>query len=754
MRTMTRRSARILAAALCLGLVLVQLPAAHAGGPARRYFAPVETPAPAARQKNPNSRLGRLARKPGIRHVLHPIGTLRSAAGKAKVKVARAVQEIEIARLERKMAAGQVAGGAEPSADEVRHHAARVKKWRHGLPHDEAHALLADRVAVMSHHDLTTRLSKTDLLESASALEAKAAGPDVLLPVGMDRTHVSRLIAMGIAAVVGREIYGAPEGMKDVLENDLVEFSVIHRTLEGARSGDEAATSWLTENQRQVLNDALADGDEGVARELLGKAYSEGVEAVLSADGTYETDEIDLTGGGELPLSIKAAIGQRPELAGALRALEAKGLKLRVRTMVKTPPGVRSAALEYGAFGEETEFSPFVDHVSKGLRPDGRPTEMGVVRAIAAGRFSRRRPPTRRDLEERIDLVDRAVDQVLVIEAIGDGAEGAVDELAAINRELDPVRRVMAVHRIVFDVKHEAGEGARKLLPMVALLAATATGLQGAGAGEGAILVAEGGEDLVQGAVEGASQDGQMRTRQEVWRPSTKLAALGALGLSAGLAQPIHHLAENGLGYVAGPIMGVGSMALSGTVFGNAVFLNKKGRVARLREGKVADTVPQLMFDKGFQRQLRRVVRRAKTSSARRAAILDHARLALRARVGQGLIDEAEMGRTMAALESAVGEAELRSMVTMPGRGALWKAAFSEALGTPTRMALGQGMVLTIVASSVVGAAGLLSGPAWGMAVAVMASAGEGIWGLIRSYRFERENRKSEERALRALARI
>ncbi len=747
----------MLAAALCLGLVLVQLPAAAtAGGPARRFFAPVESATATARPKNPQSRLRRLARKPVIRHVLHPIGTVRSAAGKAKVELARAIQQVEIARLERKMAAGAAAGGAEPSLDEVRHHAARVKKWRHApARHDEAHALLADRVAVMSHHDLTTRISKADLLESASALEAKAAAPDVLLPVGMDRTHVSRLIAMGIAAVVGREIYGAPEGMKDVLENDLVEFSVIHRTLEGAQSGDSAATSWLTDNQRQVVSDALADGDEEVARQLLGKAYREGVEAVLSAGSTYRSDDIDLAGGGELPLSIKAAIGQRPELAGALRALQAKGLKLRVRTMVKTPPGVRSAALEYGAFGEETEFSPFVDHVSKGLRPDPRPTPMGVVRAIAAGRFSRRRPPTARDLEERIDLIDRAVDQVLVIEAIGPGSEGAVDELARINRELDPVRRVMALHRIVFDVKHEAGEGARKLLPMVALLAAAATGLQAAGAGEGAILIAEGGEDLVQGAVEGASQDGQMRTSKEVWRPGTKLAALGALGLSAGLAQPIHHLAENGLGYVAGPIMGVGSMALSGTVFGNAVLLNKKGRVARLKAGKVADTVPQLMFDKGFQRQLRRVGRAgAAGAAARRAAILRHARVALRARVGQNLISEGEMLRTMEALEGVAGETELRAMVTLPGRGALWKAAFGEALGTPTRKALGQGMVLTIVASSAVGAAGLLSGPAWGMAVAVMASAGEGIWGLIRSYRFERDNRKAEEKALRALARL
>jgi len=748
MQTSTRRSARLLAAALCAGLLLVALPHAPGAAPARRFFAPAESATPAAKTPSrTRAGLRKLARKPGIRHILHPLGTVRSAAGKAKVKLARAIQNVQIARLERKLQKGDL--GAEPSLDEVRHHSARVQKWRHAKSiHDEAHALLADRVAVMSHHALESRLSKSDLLESASALEAKASGPDALLPVGMEPTHVSHLISSAIASVVGREIYGAPEGMKDVLENDLVEFSVVDRTLKGAALGDAAATGWLTDNQRQVLDDVLADGDEGTARELLGKAYHDGVEALLSASGTYRTDDIHMNG--ELPLSIKAAIGQKPELAGALRALEAKGLTLRVRTMVKTPPGVRSAALEYGAFGEETEFSPFVDQVTRGLRPDPRPTSMGIVRAVAAGRFSRRKPPTARDLEKRIDLVDQAVGQVLVLEAVGNGAEGAVDEIARINRELDPVRRVMAAHRIVFDVKHEAGEGARKLLPMVALLAATATGLQAAGAGEGAILLAEGGEDLVQGAVEGASQDGQMRLNNEVWPVGTKLAALGALGFSAGVAGPIHHLAENGMGYIAGPIMGVGSMALSGTVFGNAVRLNKKGRIARLRAGKVADTVPQLMFDKGFQRQLRRIG--GKQPAARRAAILSHARAALGSKVAARQISHGEMRRTMEALEGAAGETELRAMITMPSRMALWKAAFGEALGTPTRKALGQGMVLTIVASSAVGAAGLLSGPAWGMAVAVAASAGEGIWGLIRSYRFEKENRRSEEKALTAMA--
>ncbi len=748
MQVVSRRRGPSLAALLCAGLLLLALPAAASAGPGRQFFAPAEASSPVVVQKSPSTRLRRLARKPVIRHLLHPLGTARAAASKAKVGLARAIQQVEIARLGRKIEKQASAEGAAPSLDEVRHHAARVQKWRHAPGrHDEAHALLADRIAVMSRHKLDSKLEKTDLLQSASALEQKVRGSEVLLPVGMDETHVSRLISMGIASVVGREIYGAPEGIKDVLENDLVEFSVVDRTLKGAQSGDQAATGWLTDSQREVLADHLADGNQGAARELLGKAYRDGVEIALAADQTYRSDEFHMDGG-ELPLAIRAALGQKPELAASLRALEAKGLTLRVRTMTKTPPGVRTAALEYGAFGEETEFSPFVDLVEKGLRPDPRPTPMGIRRAIASGRFSRRKPPTASDLEKRVDLIEHAVSQVLVIEAVGNDAEAAVDEVARINRELEPVRRVMARHRIVFDVKHEAGEGARELLKMVGALAVVATGLQAAGAGEGAILLAEGGEDLVQGAVEGASQDGQMRAPGEVWRPSTKLAAVGALGLSAYLAGPIHHLAENGMGYAAGPIMGVGSMALSGTVFGNAVLLNKKGRIERLRNGKVANTVPQLMFDKSFQRQLGRIGKKP----GRRAAILRAARETLAGKVAAGAIGSAEMTRTMDALEATAGDAELRSMVAMPGRLALWKAAFGEALGTPTRKALGQGMVVTIVASSVVGAAGLLSGPAWGMAVAVAASAGEGIWGLIRSWRFEKENRQAEKKALEALA--
>jgi hypothetical protein len=746
MHVAPRRSARLLASALCLGLLLaLPLPAAAGGG--RQFFVPVESKAAVAKPKNASSRLRRLGKKPIVRHLLHPLGTVRAVSGKARVRLARGIQALEIARLESKLKKG-AAPGDEPSMDEVRHHAARMKKWRHEPSrHDEASALLADRVAVMSHKDLATRLSKDDLLESASALEQKMRSADVLLPVGMDETHMSRLISMGIAAVVGREIYGAPEGIASVLENDLVAFSVVDRTLEGARSGDRSATAWLTEDQRAVLTDHLAEGNEGAARQLLGHAYRSGVEVALSADRTYRTEEIHMDGG-ELPLSLRAAIGKKPELAAALRALEKKGLTLRVRTMVKTPPGVKEAALEYGAFGEETEFSPFVELVEKGLRPDPRPTPMGIMRAIASGRFSQRKPPTARDLEQRVDLIEQAVSQVLVIEAVGNNAETAVDELARINGELEPVRRLMAVHRIVFDVKHEAGEGARKLLKGVGALAATATALQAAGAGEGAILLAEGGEDALQGLVEGASQDGQMRAPGEVWRPSTKIAAVGALALSAYLAGPIHHLAEHGMGYAAGPLMGVGSMALSGTVFANAVALNKRGRVERLKAGKVADTVPQLMFDKGFQRQLRRIGKKP----GRRRAILDEARRVLRAKVADGAIDGAEMTRTLAALEASASDAELASMVTMPGRLSIWRAALGEALGTPTRKALGQGMILTIVASSAVGAAGLLSGPAWGMAVAVMASAGEGIWGLIRSYRFEKENRKAEEKALAAMA--
>src|SRR5204862_1754302 len=133
--------------------------------------------------------------------------------------------------------------------------------------------------------------------------------------------------------------------------------------------------------------------------------------------------------GGELPLAIQAAVRQRPGLAAELRALEADGLSLRVRIMKKTPPGVRQAALELGAIGEETEFGPFTEQVEKGLRPDPRPTKMGVLRAIASGRFSKNRPPTAEDVKKRIDLVDAAVAQVLVIEANGPGATRAAATL-------------------------------------------------------------------------------------------------------------------------------------------------------------------------------------------------------------------------------------------------------------------------------------------------------------------------------------
>ena len=241
-----------------------------------------------------------------------------------------------------------------------------------------------------------------------------------------------------------------------------------------------------------------------------------------------------------------------------------------------------------------------------------------------------------------------------------------------------------------------------------------------------------------------------MRTPGEVWRRGTKLAAAGALAGSAALAGPIHHLAERGLGYLAGPLMGVGSRALSGVVFGNAVQLNYKGRVERLRAGKVADTVPSLMFDATFQRSLEQIGKRpAKT---RRQLMLKKARATLDHLVADGTITSAERTRTMSALEGARDMEHLQSMVKMPTRRALLRTAFSEALGTPTRKALGQGMVITIVASSVVGAIGLLSGPAWGLAVATLAAAGEGIWGLYRSFRFEKENNSSREKTLRAMA--
>jgi hypothetical protein len=695
-------------------LVLATVSATWAAEPSRQFFAPA---APAA-QKTSRFKI----RVPAALRKLSPIGPVRKAATKAKVGIMRHRDDRQIARTE----------------DPVRVSWLKQKKWgRDGASDAEADALFSDTLLVAGEREVETPVSHEHLGRSAATVRKNATTRRSLLPVGVEESHLDHLLGMGLSSVAGKQVYGAPDGVSDVLGNRLVARDVVRRTIKGERG-------WLTRTQREVLGELLADGNHAGAEAYVHGAYEETVEAVLATEDSYRVTE--LSSRETLPLVIRAAVGKDPALAARLRALEERGVKLQVRQMIHTPPGVRKAAWEHAAFGEETELGWLTDFVEKGLRPDPRPTRMGVVRAVALGRFSRQHPPTSRDLAVRIALIEDAIRQSVVIEASGDVANdaGIARELAEVNQALDPVRRAVAKHRIVFDVKHEAGESARKLLPMVGVLALTATGLQAAGMSEAAILGAEFGEDALQGAVEGASQNDSGRLKGETYRPAALVGAGGALGGAFLLADPIHKLAHAGHGWAAGPLMGVGAISLSGSVFGSAVSLFKKGRVARLREGKVANTVPSLMFDKDFQRSLRRVDHQP--AAMRRSTLLTRARTQLESLAAKKQISQEEADRTLAALEGVEDYGELRAMVAMPGQGALWKAALGEAVGTPTRKALGQGMLITVGASTLIGGLGLLDGPAWGMAVATLGASGEGLWGMYRSTRFVPEN----ENALRA----
>src|SRR5690349_5719390 len=108
MRKTTRRrstSASVAIACLVVALLVASLPArAHAGSPARQYFAPAREVAKPARVRTPRSgALRKIGSAPVLRHVLHPVRTLRRAGAGAKEGVLRAIDHVQIAHVERQI---------------------------------------------------------------------------------------------------------------------------------------------------------------------------------------------------------------------------------------------------------------------------------------------------------------------------------------------------------------------------------------------------------------------------------------------------------------------------------------------------------------------------------------------------------------------------------------------------------------------------------------------------------------------------
>src|SRR4029079_852877 len=110
-------------------------------------------------------------------------------------------------------------------------------------------------------------LAEADLRRGAAALVDGLRGPGVLLPVDVRPGQIHELIDLALSSVAGRTVYGAPDGVADVLRRPLVAYSVVQRTLEAAGSDAAGAElGWLSRAQREVVVEALDGGEIDRAR--------------------------------------------------------------------------------------------------------------------------------------------------------------------------------------------------------------------------------------------------------------------------------------------------------------------------------------------------------------------------------------------------------------------------------------------------------------------------------------------------------
>lgn len=825
----TRPIDRLIAHALLLAM-MVQASGAWAGSSrqvaperrapsrdAKRYFSPAE-PRKTWQVPKPMKRAGakmrrarqRLAAKGAAgEFVAHPYKGVTEGAEQGKAKMVRAALSGRIRNLE----AGRRGDG--PSLTEWR---AREKRWvldGGKVDADDFAALNDAPFVVGSAKAVDVELKRPELEHSIATTRTELQQKRALLPAGVSAKGMESFLALAHSTILSppgrrpgpgnkprapRRIFGATE-VADVLDSAVVASDVIEAKLDELERTPRtpAGGDWLSPAVRELAREQLDNGDRAGARSTVAFGYGVAAATVKAQGKTYQVKRFSMakaaTDPDSLPLEIRAAIQQRPELEGELVALERELLAggadpsgegvLQIRTLKHTPPAARLAALENGALGQETHFAAFVKQVGQGLRPKAGANARGKARMVEAGRMSENRSAEDidADLERGLDLIDNTAAQAMTIEAVPGRAANAA-RLRKINRDIEPVRRWLGVFRIVHDVKHETGEGARKILLNVAMLATLATGAQALGAKEIAILIAESGEDIFQGLAEGASQSSVLATSAEVWRLPTKIAMPAAVGGAVVSAKGIHDLAHHGWqdiipeGLAAGAAAGLwtGAMAasLSAVIFTNSVTFHRQQHENLLRAGSIEDTLPKLMYSDDFQKRLRQQMRRNKHVHITRDVIAD-ARRAL-----TGVVDAEEVDRAVTMLERTTGEARkaaetaargkgktasevsrlgeaaargaLAKAMRRPTRAGYFKEGFNVALGTPMRRFLGQGMLVTLGASTTLGFAGVFHWPAWAFSSLVAAGAGEGGNGLFRGYRLKGENDFERQITLQRLA--
>lgn len=437
-------------------------------------------------------------------------------------------------------------------------------------------------------------------------------------------------------------------------------------------------------------------------------------DAFVKGADLMKLEVIDPKRPGGLPLELKVAAARDPDVAAALARLTAKG-GVRLQRLVGTPHGVLEAINLIAVTSQENYLRTWLPAlITKGQRPNLRPTTRGLMRARHGDLIHAAEDPTER-LEAASDLVEAAVGEYLkVVDA--EGRESDPD-LAIVNRALDGSRRKLARQRMVFDNAHERTEGAQEIIKKMMYIGPIAHGLEMLDLGSIAMLATGMTDDVGAEIGEWRALRGSGFTNKELFH---RAKILIPVGIGAGVAAyEAHHLLESGHNLLGGATFGASAVALSLTTAIQSIHMYRQGYEELLREGKVQGKLGPAMT-KAFRKQLRQLERQLGNlvKEEHRPALLKTVRTQLEAEVASGAMTTAEVDGVLAELEKMDLE-DVLSRVTLPSSRSQWKAAVAQDFSNPARLGLVAGAAVAPLMGMAAGAAGVLGN---GFALAAVGS--------------------------------
>lgn len=482
-----------------------------------------------------------------------------------------------------------------------------------------------------------------------------------------------------------RDLYLRPgaDGVVDLLSDRTLRGELIDRLSRPGAGRDGARMSPRQVRDLETSLDALARSAGAVSFEPIAPPTERGALARPRARGPPSR-----------PLEIEVLLAREPGAASILSGLAERGVPVRLQRLRETPTDVLDAIQLISVVTQENGTLHWLPQlVRDGKRPVLTPTPDGLRRATELGMIEDGHID-QAELERAVDRIAASTSESLRV-VVGHNPAGITDaspEVVALNRALEPTRRLWATRRVMFDTSAAQTEGAREVIKKMMIIGPAAHGLEMLNLGVVASLLTGSADDVLGEVAQLKALRGAGFSRRELWRRAGVLApvAIGAMGL-AGYSSV---LIEHGHPLLGGAAFGASAVALSITSAVQSVRMYRRAYDTLLRGGKIPGKLGPMM-KREVQTRLRRLDRRLGrlTEPEHRAELLKLVGQTLDAEVAGGMMERTQADQILADL-GRLDLSQLKGRAGAPGSLGKWKHAVQQAFANPaTRgMAVGAAM--------------------------------------------------------------